>query len=81
VAYLDEFILKPGKMLFGRGSMTVYLNNMIFRLIKGGTTLKRVDVKLESPKLQFVYPTCFEAGKPIELVVCGQNLLQPKCRY
>lgn len=35
VAYLDEFILKPGKMLFGRGSMTVYLNNMIFRLIKG----------------------------------------------
>ncbi|CAE6109265.1 unnamed protein product [Arabidopsis arenosa] len=81
VAYLDEFILKPGKMLFGRGSMTVYLNNMIFRLIKGGTTLKRVDVKLESPKLQFVYPTCFEAGKPIELVVCGQNLLQPKCRF
>ncbi|XP_010492921.1 PREDICTED: squamosa promoter-binding-like protein 7 isoform X2 [Camelina sativa] len=81
VAYLDEFILKPGKMLFGRGSMTVYLNNMIFRLIKGGTSLKRVDVKLESPKLQFVYPTCFEAGKPIELVVCGQNLLQPKCRF
>ncbi|EOA22312.1 hypothetical protein CARUB_v10002913mg [Capsella rubella] len=81
VAYLDEFILKPGKMLFGRGSMTVYLNNMIFRLIKGGTTLKRVDVKLESPKLQFVYPTCFEAGKPIEFVVCGRNLLQPKCRF
>ncbi|CAN8300557.1 unnamed protein product [Cochlearia groenlandica] len=81
VAYLDEFILKPGKMLFGRGSMTVYLNNMIFRLMKGGTTLRRVDVKLESPKLQFVYPTCFEAGKPIELVVCGLNLLQPKCRF
>uniref|UniRef100_A0A1J3H5Q3 Squamosa promoter-binding-like protein 7 n=1 Tax=Noccaea caerulescens TaxID=107243 RepID=A0A1J3H5Q3_NOCCA len=81
VAYLDEFILKPGKMLFGRGSMTVYLNNMIFRLMKGGTTLKRIDVKLESPKLQFVYPTCFEAGKPIELVVCGHNLLQPKCRF
>nr|ABD96886.1 hypothetical protein [Tarenaya spinosa] len=35
VAYLDEFILKPGKMLFGRGSMTVYLNNMIFRLMRG----------------------------------------------
>ncbi|KAJ0230283.1 Squamosa promoter-binding-like protein 7 [Hirschfeldia incana] len=81
VAYLDEFILKPGKMLFGRGSMTVYLNNMIFRLMKGGTTLKRVDVKLESPKLQFVYPTCFEAGKPIELIVCGLNLVQPKCRF
>ncbi|KAG2300168.1 hypothetical protein Bca4012_011763 [Brassica carinata] len=81
VAYLDEFILKPGKMLFGRGSMTVYLNNMIFRLIKGGTTLRRVDVKVESPKLQFVYPTCFEAGKPIELVVCGLNLVQPKCRF
>ncbi|XP_048624981.1 squamosa promoter-binding-like protein 7 isoform X1 [Brassica napus] len=81
VSYLDEFILKPGKMLFGRGSMTVYLNNMIFRLIKGGTTLRRVDVKLESPNLQFVYPTCFEAGKPIELVVCGLNLVQPKCRF
>ncbi|KAJ4910697.1 Squamosa promoter-binding-like protein 7 [Raphanus sativus] len=81
VAYLDEFILKPGKMLFGRGSMTVYLNSMIFRLLKGGSTLKRVDVKLESPKLQFVYPTCFEAGKPIELIVCGLNLVQPKCRF
>ncbi|CAN8244075.1 unnamed protein product [Cochlearia groenlandica] len=81
VAYLDEFIVKPGKVLFGRGAMTVYLNNMIFCLLKGGTRLKRVDVKLESPKLLFVYPTCFEAGKPIELVVCGQNLLQPKCRF
>lgn len=54
---------------------------LLFYFLTGGTTLKRVDVKLESPKLQFVYPTCFEAGKPIELVVCGQNLLQPKCRY
>lgn len=58
------------------------VSSVLFVLVlTGGTTLKRVDVKLESPKLQFVYPTCFEAGKPIELVVCGLNLLQPKCRY
>ncbi|XP_010524774.1 PREDICTED: squamosa promoter-binding-like protein 7 isoform X2 [Tarenaya hassleriana] len=81
VAYLDEFILKPGKMLFGRGSMTVYLNNMIFGLMRGGNSVKSVNVKIQAPRLQFVYPTCFEAGKPIELVICGRNLLQPKFRF
>ncbi|KAL0730166.1 hypothetical protein Bca4012_026259 [Brassica carinata] len=63
VAYLDEFILKPGKMLFGRGSMTDAHNLVCSDIIS------------------FVYPTCFEAGKPIELIVCGGNLLQPKCRF
>lgn len=35
VAYVHDFIVKPGKMLSGRGSVTVYLNHMIFRVIEG----------------------------------------------
>ena len=32
-------------------------------------------------ELHYVHPTCFEAGKPMEFVVCGSNLVQPKFRY
>ncbi|XP_021908865.1 squamosa promoter-binding-like protein 7 [Carica papaya] len=81
VAYVHDFIVKPGKMLSGRGSVTVYLNHMIFRVIEGGTSVMKVNVKMQAPKLHYVYPMCFEAGKPIEFVACGSNLLQPKLRF
>lgn len=47
----------------------------------GGTSLKNVMVEMQAPRLHYVHPTCFEAGKPVEFVVCGSNLLQPKFRY
>lgn len=36
---------------------------------------------MHAPRLHYVHPTCFEAGKPMEFVACGSNLLQPKLRY
>lgn len=46
-----------------------------------GTSVMRVKVKEQAPKLHYVRPSCFEAGKPMEFVACGSNLLQPKFRY
>lgn len=41
----------------------------------------KAEVELQAPRLHYVHPTCFEAGKPMEFVACGSNLLQPKFRY
>ncbi|GLT42027.1 hypothetical protein SLA2020_160510 [Shorea laevis] len=79
--YIGDFVLKPGRMLYGRGFMTVYLNNMIFHTRKDGTSMMKVDVKVQAPRLHYVHPACFEAGKPMEFVACGSNLLQPKFRF
>lgn len=79
VASIQSLVV-PGSMLFGKGSFYVYLNNVIFRVLKDGTSVAKVRVKKEAPKLHYVHPTCFEAGKPMEFLVCGSNLLQPKFR-
>ncbi|OVA11415.1 Transcription factor [Macleaya cordata] len=80
-SYVHEFVSAPECMLFGRGTITVYLNDMIFRVMKGGTSLTNVKVEMQAPRLHYVHPTCFEAGKPMEFVACGSNLLQPKFRF
>lgn len=82
IRYVHNFVVEPGtgSMLSGRGSMFVHLNNMIFH-VKGGTSVVKVDVKVQTPKLHYVHPTCFEAGKPLEFVACGSNLLQSKLRF
>lgn len=36
---------------------------------------------MQAPRLHYVHPTCFEAGKPMEFVACGSHLRQPKFRY
>ncbi|KAM7488236.1 hypothetical protein LguiB_025720 [Lonicera macranthoides] len=81
VAHIHNLMVAPGNMLSGRGTFFVYLNNMIYRVMKDGTSVMKVDVEREAPKLHYVYPTCFEAGKPMEFVACGSNLLQPKLRF
>ncbi|KAH9683166.1 Squamosa promoter-binding-like protein 7 [Citrus sinensis] len=82
IRYVHNFVVEPGtaSMLSGRGSMFVHLNNMIFH-VKGGTSVVKVDVKVQAPKLHYVQPSCFEAGKPLEFVACGSNLIQPKLRF
>lgn len=45
-----------------------------------GTSVMKVEVKMQAPKLHYVHPNCFEAGKPMEFVACGSNLLRPKFR-
>ncbi|KAK9288985.1 hypothetical protein L1049_017456 [Liquidambar formosana] len=78
-SYLHDFVIAPGKLLSGRGTVLVYLNNMIFRVVKG--SVMKVKMEVQAPRLHYVHPTCFEAGKPMEFVVCGSNLLQPKLRF
>ncbi|CAJ1962283.1 unnamed protein product [Sphenostylis stenocarpa] len=77
--YVNDLVA-PGKMLSGRGTALVHLNDIIFRVMKDGTSLTKVEVNLQAPRLHYVHPTCFEAGKPMEFVACGSNLLQPKFR-
>ncbi|THG02978.1 hypothetical protein TEA_011470 [Camellia sinensis var. sinensis] len=80
VMYIPDLVGAPGKMLYGRGSLLVYLNNVIFRVMRDGTSVMQVKVEEQAPKLCYVHPTCFEAGKPMEFMACGINLLQPKFR-
>ncbi|KAL7251967.1 hypothetical protein ACSBR1_013761 [Camellia fascicularis] len=81
VVYIHDFVAAPGKMLSGRGTFLVYLDNLIFRVMKDGTSVIQIKVEEQAPKLHYVHPTCFEAGKPMEFVACGSNLLQPKFRF
>ncbi|KAK4379946.1 hypothetical protein RND71_001808 [Anisodus tanguticus] len=80
-AHLYELIASPGNMLSGRGSFLVYLNNMVFRVTKGGNSVVKVKLKGPAPKLKSIHPTCFEAGKPMEFFACGSNLMQPRFRF
>ncbi|PRQ39023.1 putative transcription factor SBP family [Rosa chinensis] len=80
-SYLHNFVIVPGRMLSGRGNMLVYLNDMIFRVVKDGTSVIKAKVEVRAPRLHYIHPTCFEAGKPMEFFVCGSNLLQPKLRF
>ncbi|KAE9594629.1 hypothetical protein Lal_00037455 [Lupinus albus] len=73
-------LVAPGKMLSGRGSALVHLDDMIFRVMKDGTSVMKVEVNIQAPRLHYVHPTYFEAGKPMEFLACGSNLLQPKFR-
>nr|QTM66375.1 squamosa promoter-binding-like protein SPL5 [Osmanthus fragrans] len=75
---IQELLASPGNTLSGR--MHVYLDKKIFRIIKDDC-VEEVKVKERAPKLHSIYPTCFEAGKPMEFVACGTNLLQPQFRF
>ncbi|XP_062108519.1 squamosa promoter-binding-like protein 7 [Humulus lupulus] len=80
-SYVHDFVATPGGMLSGRGNILVYLNNMMFYVVKDGTSVIKAKVDVLAPKLHYVHPTCFEAGKPMEFVACGSNLLQPKLKF
>ncbi|KMS96168.1 hypothetical protein BVRB_001490 [Beta vulgaris subsp. vulgaris] len=69
-----------GGMLSGRGAALVYLNDTSYRVMRDGASVMKVKVAVRAPKLHYVYPPCFEAGKPMDLIACGSNLLQPKFR-
>ncbi|KAF6138672.1 hypothetical protein GIB67_009866 [Kingdonia uniflora] len=81
VPYIHNLINAPESMLFERGSMVVNVNNMIYRVLKGGSCLTNVKMGVTAPRLHYVYPNYFEAGKPVEFIACGNNLLQPKFRF
>ncbi|CAA0839914.1 Squamosa promoter-binding-like protein 7 [Striga hermonthica] len=79
--YIKSLVSLPGSMLSGRGTMLVYLNDMIFRVTKDANSVVKVRVKDRAPKLHYIHPNCFEAGRPMEFVACGSDLLQPKFRF
>jgi hypothetical protein len=39
----------------------------------------RLDV--QAPRIDYVHPTWFEAGKPVDLILYGSSLDQPNFRY
>lgn len=47
----------------------------------GGDSIVKVKLKGPAPKLKSIHPMCFEAGKPMEFIACGNNLMQPRFRY
>ncbi|KAF8038164.1 hypothetical protein BT93_B0892 [Corymbia citriodora subsp. variegata] len=81
VSYIDDFILRPGRMLFGRGTVYIHINDMVFHLMKDGTSVAKVEAGVRTPRLHYVHPMCFEAGKPMEFVACGSDLQQPQFRF
>ncbi|KAI3469465.1 hypothetical protein Pfo_026128 [Paulownia fortunei] len=78
---IKDLVASSGSILSGRGTMLVYLNDMMFRVTKDANSVVKVRVKDRSPKLHYIYPNCFEAGRPMEFVACGSELLQPKFRF
>ncbi|CAJ2658553.1 unnamed protein product [Trifolium pratense] len=78
--YYVRELVAPRNMLSGRGTALIHLNDMIFRVMKDGSSVMKVEVNEQAPKLHYIHPTCFEAGKPMEFFACGSNLLQPKFR-
>ncbi|KAL6581846.1 Squamosa [Orobanche minor] len=79
--FIEKLVASPGSMLSGRGTMLVYLNDMIFRVTKDANSVVKVRVKDRAPKLHYIHPNCFEAGSPMEFVACGSDLLQPQLRF
>ncbi|CAL1397076.1 unnamed protein product [Linum trigynum] len=80
LSYVHNFVIVPGTMLYGKGPMIIYLNDMMFRVMKGGTSVMQLSIGTHTPRLHYVHPMFFEAGKPMEFVTCGSNLFQSKFR-
>lgn len=64
----------------------IYLFRIISMLLfificTDGTSVIKAKAEVRAPRLHYIHPTCFEAGKPMEFFACGSNLLQPKFRY
>ncbi|KAJ6821450.1 squamosa promoter-binding-like protein 9 [Iris pallida] len=79
--HIKDLVNAPESLFLGRGNVFIYLNNMIIHLLRDGTSLVNIKMEVKAPKIHYVHPTYFEAGKPMEFVACGSNLDQPKFRF
>ncbi|RWV96915.1 hypothetical protein BHE74_00037982 [Ensete ventricosum] len=79
--YVRDLINTPESLLRGRGTIFIYLGNMIIHVLQDGATLTNIKMEVQVPRLHYVHPFYFEAGKPMEFVACGSNLDQPKFRF
>ncbi|XP_030540825.1 squamosa promoter-binding-like protein 7 [Rhodamnia argentea] len=81
VSHINDFLLRPGRMLSGRGTIYILMNDMVFHLMKDESSVAKVEMGVRTPRLHYVHPMYFEAGKPMEFVACGSDLLQPHFRF
>ncbi|KAG8480960.1 hypothetical protein CXB51_025645 [Gossypium anomalum] len=58
MTYMHDFVFRPGRMLYGRD----------------GTSMVKIDAEVQVPRLHFVYPACFEAGKPMEFYLLPEGI-------
>ncbi|KAI0489439.1 hypothetical protein KFK09_029282 [Dendrobium nobile] len=77
--YIKQLINAPESLLSGRGNVLIYLSSMIVHVLKDGTS--HIKMEVNAPRLHYVHPTYFEAGKAVEFIACGSNLDQPKLRF
>ncbi|KAI3687328.1 hypothetical protein L1987_81023 [Smallanthus sonchifolius] len=80
VVCIHDLLASPRSLLSGRDTFFVSLDSTIFSVMEGGRSVIKIEAVGKSPRLHYVQPTCFEAGKPIEFLACGSNLLQPRLR-
>ncbi|KAJ6808869.1 squamosa promoter-binding-like protein 9 [Iris pallida] len=78
---IRDLVNAPQSLFLGRGNIFIYLNNMIIHLLKDGASLMNIKMEVKAPRIHYVHPTYFEAGKPMEFVACGSNLDQSKFRF
>ncbi|XP_026656221.1 squamosa promoter-binding-like protein 9 isoform X2 [Phoenix dactylifera] len=78
---VKDLVCAPESLFLGRGNIHIYLNNIIIQVLEDGTLLNSIRMEVQVPWLHYVYPTFFEAGKPMEFVACGSYLDQPKFRF
>ncbi|KAI4369589.1 hypothetical protein MLD38_018014 [Melastoma candidum] len=79
--FLHRFILQPGSMLSGKGTIFVNVDDRIFHVLEDGNAVVELKMEVPAPRLHYIRPIFFEAGKPIEFVACGTGLFQPKLRF
>ncbi|TVU19329.1 hypothetical protein EJB05_35473 [Eragrostis curvula] len=77
---LRNLVNSPTSLLLGKGAFFIHTDNMIFQVLKDGATLMSTRIEVQAPRIHYVHPTWFEAGKPVELHLCGSSLDQPKFR-
>ncbi|KAL6610207.1 hypothetical protein ACP70R_040176 [Stipagrostis hirtigluma subsp. patula] len=77
---LRNLVNSPNSLLLGKGAFFIHVDNMIFQVLKDGATLTSTKLEVQAPRIHYVHPTWFEAGKPVELLLCGSFLDQPKFR-
>ncbi|XP_010914362.1 squamosa promoter-binding-like protein 9 isoform X3 [Elaeis guineensis] len=79
--YVKDLVCAPESLFLGRGNIHIYLNNNIIQVLEDATLLNSIRMEVQVPRLHYVFPTFFEAGKPMEFIACGSYLDQPKFRF
>ncbi|KAL6909949.1 hypothetical protein ACP4OV_001207 [Aristida adscensionis] len=77
---IRNLVNSPNSLLLGKGAFFIHVDNIIFQVLKDGETLMSPRLEVQAPRIHYVHPTWFEAGKPVELLLCGTSLDQPKFR-